>query len=100
MGYYTDFQLRVDKGEIPEEIRKIWENEYYYDPQYIAFNAKWYDYDEEMLKISLENPDVLYTLEGKGEEFDDLWINYYKSGKSQHTRAQIIYEEFDENKMS
>lgn len=99
MGYYTDFSLRVDKGEIPKKIKDYWGDDYYFDPQFLSFNAKWYEYDSEMIQISLENPDVLYTLEGRGEEYDDLWINYYKNGKSQQTRAEIVFEDFNESKL-
>jgi len=43
----------------------------------------------------LKYPDILFTLEGKGEESDDLWISYYQNGKAQHCQAEIVYPEYN-----
>jgi hypothetical protein len=64
-----------------------------------AGEIKWYEHDKEMLAASRKFPSVLFTLSGEGEESGDFWRRYYKNGKCQEARAQIVYAEFDEGKL-
>jgi rubredoxin len=57
---------------------------------------KWYDYDRDMLSLSMSFPMVLFTLTGDPEEGPN-WTTYYKHGKKQD--AEIIVEPFDEAKL-
>jgi hypothetical protein len=52
-----------------------------------------------MKKLSEEFPDVLFCLEGKGEENGDLWVAYYKNGKTQMCQSEVTYEPYDESKL-
>ncbi len=44
-------------------------------------------------------PDILFQLNGAGEESGDIWVKYYKNGKSQESRLNIELDEFDPNKL-
>lgn len=63
-------------------------------------SCKWYDHEEHMREISIEYRDVLFVLEGEGEENTDIWIKYFKNGKMQDCRAKIVFDDFDESKLS
>lgn len=47
---------------------------------YGASEAKWYDHDLDMLKLTAEFPDVLFRLEGHGEGDADIWVEWYTHG--------------------
>jgi hypothetical protein len=49
--------------------------------------------------VSLKWPDILFELKGSGDEYDDLWIKYFKNGKMQACYAEIVYPKFNENEM-
>lgn len=67
--------------------------------QFLEDKTKWYEHEEDMLKISNSFPTVLFKLKGEGEESGDLWIKYFKDGKVQRCMAKITFDEFDESKM-
>lgn len=96
MGYQTDFELTFDAPGLEEVIyAKLKDiSGYIFNDSYI-YSAKWYDHDKDMLTLSLAYPDILFTLEGKGEESDDIWISYYQNGKTQYHQAKIVYPEYD-----
>ncbi|MDB7829191.1 hypothetical protein [Intestinimonas butyriciproducens] len=92
MGYYTDYTLDVCtatrsedsfttanyispliKTQLEDEIEKldVFEGGNCDDGWY--GNAKWYDWEEDMLLLSKRFPEVMLTLGGIGEEFGDIW---------------------------
>lgn len=99
MGYSTSYTLKVtpNSAEVWDAIE---ENE---DLSYAVGewkdSCKWYDHDADMISFSKQFPETLFTLNGEGEEAGDLWIKYYKNGKTQYCHAVITYDEFDENKL-
>ena len=60
---------------------------------------KWYEHDEEMLELSKHFPNVVFCLDGEGEENGDIWRTYYKNGKKQYCPAKIIFDDYDERKL-
>lgn len=62
-------------------------------------SVKWYDHEEHMVKMSKHIKDVLFKLEGKGEESGDIWIKYFLNGKKQICRGNIVFDDFDESKL-
>ena len=110
MGYYTNYTLtwesddKVTDWEIEDYIENL-------DPDsddgygiYAAYHdgcndMKWYEWQEHMVKFSMEFPEVLFKLEGKGEEHGDLWVAYIKNGKVQLCKAKITFDDFDESKL-
>lgn len=111
MGYYTRHEMELvpygeelnknDAINIARDLNEIsgytWHA--YDNGIEVDDEMKWYDHDKDMIKLSLMYPDILFKLEGEGEEQGDHWKNYYMNGKVQKTRAQITFEDFDPNKM-
>jgi hypothetical protein len=111
MGYYTDFKLRTDK-HVPDLGKKINEiSGYSFDDDtnyYIGsdelnslqcYDIKWYEHETHMRKISKNHKNVLFTLEGNGEEEGDMWVKYFLNGKMQKVKAEITFQPFDKTKL-
>lgn len=113
MGYYTNYSITAenysailcgcraavdsDKLEnIQDEFEKM-ELPDYYQSSDSTFHAygKWYEWENDMLLISLKFPDILFTVDGIGEDPVDFWKAYVVNGKIQYCRGTIVYERFD-----
>lgn len=57
--------------------------------------AKWYEHEEDMLKLSNEFSKTLFKLHGEGEENGDIWDKYFLDGKMQECYAELILPPFD-----
>jgi len=110
MGYYTDYYMRadtMDKGtrariklEFELFMFPVWEDYGFVDEGYELYtNAKWYEHRQDMVDLSKKFPDVLFTLKGVGEEFGDIWFEYYKGGKYQYCPVTFQFDDFDEDKL-
>jgi len=101
MGYYTDYKLKldtnVDEDKIIETIEVI--SGYGFESGLSIYGVKWYDALENMKSVSKLYPDVLFTLDGEGEEAGDIWTAYFKNGKMQYEKAVIQTAPFDEGKL-
>lgn len=60
-------------------------------------SCKWYDWLEDMIKMSRDFPNVLFKLHGEGEQNEDVWDAYFLNGKSQVHKAKMIIDECDPN---
>jgi hypothetical protein len=107
MGYYTDYTLNVQQGEVDlvvvmETLHRIM------GPGCQAFlldedlkclvsndAMPWYDHDEDCAELSLQFPHVVFKLHGEGSDPGDLWDAYYCNGLCQICRAQFVYPPFD-----
>jgi hypothetical protein len=49
------------------------------------------DYEDGLRKISLEYPDVLFTIKGDGENTTDLWHGLACNGKYKEKEVEIVY---------
>ena len=104
MGYYTSYNLSVSGGEelpIIAELRARYRNaEYVLDENGDTYDScKWYDHEEELIDFSKDHPDLLFTLNGEGEDSGDMWFKYFKNGKIQRCQANITFDEYDESKL-
>ncbi|PGO60572.1 hypothetical protein [Priestia megaterium] len=107
MGYCTNFYLEVEEGDL--RINEILEslNEDEFEGLFWAVDedgdtrdeTKWYDHEEDMVRLSLKFPDVVFELRGEGEENDDMWYKYFKNGKIQKCYAKITYDDYDPAKL-
>lgn len=43
---------------------------------------KWYDHDSDMTTLAHEFPNMLFKLNGTGEDTGDWWNNYYQGARS------------------
>ena len=118
MGYYTyydiDFSYDNDAPMSYDEYRRLdyalgealaeINPNYFWDSDCLTNqieeeSMKWYEYDADMRKLSERFPYLIFTLDGKGEDSEDLWRAHYYKGKSQLCRAKIVYEPFDMEKL-
>lgn len=108
MGYYTNFDLHVkkpanelDDARLTADLGELFDS-VYDDGGLIRANthAKWYDFEADMREFSENYPDLLFVVDGQGEDSTDLWLCYIQNGKSQHIGAEIVYAEYDPTKMA
>ncbi len=87
MGYYTQYKLSVIQGDVDyNELRTQIEKSSDYwllgdDCIETCDEVKWYDWQEDMEAFSKTRPDLVFRLEGIGEETGDFWCAYFKNGK-------------------
>jgi hypothetical protein len=106
MGYYTHFDLTMhpeqDTARELEIMRVIASKIYEEDPANISGNTaswclsdhlKWYDHIEHMIEVSKQFPDIAFILDGEGEEYSDIWREYYCNGEWEGVCAEIVYPE-------
>ena len=61
-------------------------------------SLKWYEHEDDMCKLSAMFPDLYFTLEGDGEEFDDFWRKLFHDGQCIGcVDGEICYPDFDIN---
>lgn len=107
MGYYTYYTMEaVDTNtngplsvEKEREIcKRLWEISedaiYKGDRFYDCLNdvLKWYSHKDDMITLSKEFPEVMFMLEGEGEERDDNWRFYVQNGEWEICYGRIVFE--------
>ena len=110
MGYYTNYTLdcydnhanSFDISFATEFGKALTAALYEINPDYFDDDFslttlpyqewKWYDHDEDMVKLSLRFPDYTFILEGVGEENGDLWRTVYHNGQYEQLNVKIVYE--------
>lgn len=104
MGYLTKYELSA--SPVTDELRLYFDNcpeDDYLRGAWLETMGpvKWYDHDKDLKVLSLAFPTILFTLYGKGEDDDDMWVKYYRNGKMQKSQAEIkiTYEKFDPEKL-
>lgn len=105
MGYYTDFKLTHDdptpdaNHEQHIGVLADYPPTCGYDFGPFGQEVKWYDCDEDMIAYSKLYPNVMFEVDGVGEDEDDIWRAYYKNGKMAKYYAEIKFPEFNEEDM-
>jgi hypothetical protein len=105
MGYYTTFNLTVrheKEAEIIADLRATNEDaEYALDESGAAKDeCKWYDCEADIIEFSKKYPDALFEMSGEGSDAGgDFWKLYAKNGKSFMAEGEIIYPEFNLEKL-
>lgn len=117
MGYYTDYTLEVindanhdlvqDKLTTEEDVIEwmkkagaagdISDYGESYNELCGTMNAKWYDFDQDMRKVSLAFPHLLIKLAGHGDDESHEWWRYYYMGKCHDCTptVTVVYPQFD-----
>ena len=107
MGYYTKFELHAVDVETGYPItmmeedaitKRLWQlvgGSDRYTPKCIENcldeEMKWYDHEEDMTTLSKEFPNILFVLEGVGEEFPDAWRKWFYNGAVEASYAEVVY---------
>jgi len=99
MGYYTRHKLSIISGndnvtDYDQEITNTTDYNELFDD-----SIKWYDCEKDMIKYSKKHPNTVFCIDGEGEESGDIWKAYFKNGKMFKTKATLVFEEFNENKL-
>lgn len=105
MGYYTRYTLGwvdttktgITEGQIVSSLSRI--NSDYFREEYslelcLEEPIKWYEHDKDMVNLSKEYPEVIFLLEGEGEEPDDHWRELYYDGNCARAQAVISFPEY------
>lgn len=110
MGYYTRHILTVRNIHDNEQFRLLseelkerdligyafdygnYDNDRHEAIFYAYEDVKWYDHDKDMIMIAEKFPNMYFELEGEGEEYGDLWREYYHDMDCEHCCGEIIFE--------
>lgn len=90
-GAYLDEALEAKICQRLYEISKgaIIEDDSFYGC--LGDSLKWYNHRDDMIDLSKEFPDVIFMLEGEGEERDDNWRLYVQNGEWEEVYATIVW---------
>ena len=93
MGYETEYTVEAIHGNIDldAELRAGTKYEYWDKGK---IRAKWYEWEEDMLKLSKLFPSILFKVDGEGEEAGDIWRAFFKNGKRVKYKAEIRLPHF------
>lgn len=97
MGYMTNFKIyKYDGSDVTDDELQTLHNiaGYEFEPftTYARLDgAKWYDCDNNMIELSKLYPEIMWVVEGDGEESDDYWQTHYYRGKSHSVTGYIAY---------
>ena len=99
MGYYTKFELSIISGNdhITDYEQEIIDSTDY--SELFEDSIKWYDCEKDMIAYSKNHPNVTFCIDGEGEESGDIWKSYFKDGKVFTTKAELVFEDFSEDKL-
>jgi hypothetical protein len=98
MGYYTDFSLTWNPRDENVPSNPLYPE--IFDEDGGAYDShKWYEWQEDMRKLSAQFPCVVFTLYGVGEAIDDEWLAYFKGGKMQLCPVIKTFDPYDERKL-
>lgn len=101
MGYYTYYNLGIDPSTEYSDELDISKHKEAIEDTYggASFEepVKWYSHERDMGEYSKKYPDIIFTLEGDGEDSDDMWKAYYRNGKSYYVKPKIVYPDYNEN---
>lgn len=81
MGYYTQHKLVVKNPSDSEKIHGALYEKSGYGDDLFDTSCKWYSQDEDCKAVSAQFPDVLFAIEGDGEEQGDIWRRSYLGGE-------------------
>lgn len=116
MSYMTSFSLTVEDLETRKSIGEVMaekelndlaneiekmdvfsDGDLRYDELHTY--TTWYSYTEDMCLLSSKYPNLLFVLNGVGEDPADLWKAYYVDGKEQMAPGVITFAEFDQGQL-
>jgi hypothetical protein len=102
MGYYTHYSIKISGADNANQMVKIagdlafqgYEISGSGTELYIEFDDKWLKWKEEFQRVSKDFPRVLFEVNGKGEDNEDMWRARFRDGVSEIIRAKIVFDDF------
>ena len=93
MGYNTDYRLTLPEGVDEQDVLDTANKYLLYEFECIfgGDSVKWYEHEEDMLKLSLQFPGKTFKLSGEGEENADMWKKEFKDGMLREARATFVF---------
>ena len=115
MGYLTHFKLTWEapiSPEITDELERakaraerdfqivaVLEKTEWWPSIEDGEARKWYSRHSDIREVAMQFPDVVFTLQGQGEEPTDMWRTYFQADFCYTAKAVITYPEFDPDKL-
>jgi hypothetical protein len=101
MGYSTDYTLEHDTPDDELDIKEalLKSDLMDYDIDDLMDNGvtiKWYEHEEEMLRLSYAFPNTIFILHGEGEEQGDVWKKRFINNTVETVRAEVTITDFEE----
>jgi hypothetical protein len=93
MGYITYYRIS-STPQLPnllEVAKEIHCDVDVVDKGVVAFTAKWYDVEDDVLKLSLQYSNTLFIVKGLGEGLGDIWVMYTLNGQQEKFDAEIVF---------
>lgn len=102
MGYYTNYSIKISGADNANQMVKIASDLSFQGYEisgsgtelYIEFEDKWLNWKDEFQKVSKDFPRVLFEVNGKGEDNEDIWRARFRDGVSEIIRAKIVFDDF------
>lgn len=102
MGYYSNFKVSIEKDAKVdiEEVAQNLESISDYRFKIVDSNKmestdqiKWYDCQEDMLRLAEKYPTITFLVEVEGEESGDLWRLYVRGKEKLRVKPAIVWPE-------
>ena len=81
--------LQRIQGKTPCDSRRMWTD------MFNGETASWRRHEADLAEISNKYPDATFTLDGHGEQVNDVWRKYFRAGAVQEVFPDTIYPQFD-----
>lgn len=102
MGYYTNYNIKISGADNVNQMVKIASDLSFQGYKisgsgkelYIEFEDKWLKWKEDFQKVSKDFPRVLFEVNGKGEDNEDMWRARFRDGVCEIIRAKIVFDDF------
>lgn len=91
MGYYTYRKLSVYENGTKIDSREHIDNIEKQFSEYLDGESKWYDCYSDMKGYSTKYPNLIFVIEGKGEEHDDIWRAKWQNGKMSLIEPELVW---------
>jgi hypothetical protein len=110
MGYLSNFYIKFEnlnefseeeQEEILDEIvgnidfieNYLSDDEFYNNSEITAYQLKWYEYEDDLIKISERFPELKFKVDVYGENDGDIVRIYFYNGECQREKGIIGFRE-------
>ena len=97
MGYYTRFEIEIDRGatQVMDTLIKTMDYGEFQQNSETEWSSaeqwKWYGHEDNLKAVSKAHPLSLITVTGYGEEQGDIWRKYFLAGQMQTCKLEIKF---------